>query len=206
MFLETIKCENGKLVNLDLHQDRMSTVRLTYFSSAEELTLSSIVKVPPKCSKGLFRCRVLYSDKIHKIEFLPHQSRTIKSLKLVEGHSIDYKFKYSDRKELEYLYSQRDSCDEIIIVRNNFISDSFFSNILFFDGYKWWTSDTPLLEGTQRARLLQLGKVHLSRITLNDLPRFTKVGLVNALHDMRDMPIIPIAAIKGLDDFSEIKK
>jgi len=198
MLLETIKCKDGKLYNLAFHQARFDRTRLKFYPDAPKLDLSELIEVPGECRKGLFRCRVLYAQGIEKIEFLPHRIRDIQSLRLVMDDSIDYPFKYADRAELDALFDLRGNCDDILIVKNDCITDSYYANPIFFDGKKWWASDTPLLPGTQRARLLAEARISVCRITVSDLSKFKKVGLVNALQDMDEMPVVPIGSISGM--------
>lgn len=194
--LETIKCKDGKLFNLKLHQVRFDNARKEYFKCSDKIVLSEIIQIPPQFKKGLFRCRVCYSTSINKIEILPHQYKKIESLKLIEDNFIDYQYKYSDRKKLNELYKRRGNCDDILIIKNACITDSFTANPIFFDGEKWWTPDTPLLPGTQRAKLIEEGKILECKITAEDLSKYKKIGLINALQDMEKMPVISIKNIK----------
>ena len=195
-FLETIKCKNGNFYNLEFHQERFDLARKTIFGSTDKISLYDVLIVPNESLTGLFRCRVTYSKTINKIEFLPHKIREIKSLKLIEDNKIDYQFKYSDRNELNSLFEKRGNCDDILIVKNGCISDSWTANPIFFDGDKWWTSDTPLLPGTQRARLISENKISVCKITPYDLDKYQNVGLINALQDLEDMPVINIKNIQ----------
>lgn len=194
--LETIKCKDGKLHNLEYHQARFDLARMKYFPKAAKFNLASLIKIQKAYSKGLFRCRVVYAQEIDKIEFIPHQYRAVKSLQLIEDNTIKYQNKYTNRKQLQQLFDQRGDCDDILIVQNNCITDSFTANPIFFDGKKWWTPDTPLLPGTQRARLLAENKISVCRITINDLHKFQKIGLINALQNMDDMPVLPVERIR----------
>lgn len=196
LLLETIKCKDGKLFNLKYHQDRFDRARKEYFQCLNKIELANSIFIPAECSKGLFRCRITYDTKIQKIEFLPHKFKNVKSLKLIEDNSIDYHVKFSDRGRLNKLYELRDECDDILIVKKGCITDSFTANPIFFDGEKWWTPNTPLLAGTQRAHLIEEGKIFECRITPDNLSKYKKVGLVNALQDMVDMPTISIHNIK----------
>lgn len=197
MLLETIKCRDGELYNLAFHQSRFDAARESHFPEAPKLNLSHLVQVPEEFREGLFRCRVLYSETIEKIEFLPHRIREVRHLRLIEDNTIAYPYKYSDRSRLDDLFEQRANCDDILIVKDRCITDSYYANPIFFDGRKWWATDMPLLPGTQRARLLAEGKVSECRITVDDLSKYEKVGLVNALQDMDDMPVVPIGSIQG---------
>ncbi|WP_321345782.1 aminotransferase class IV [uncultured Draconibacterium sp.] len=193
--LETIKCKDGKLYNLQYHQARFDVARMKFFPDAPKLKLEELIEIPETCTEGLFRCRVVYTEQVEKIEFLPHQYRSVNSIRLIEDNSIEYSSKYTDRKQLQHLYDMRGDCDDILIIQNNCITDSFTANPIFFDGEKWWTPDTPLLPGTQRARLLAENKISVCRITLDDLHNFQKIGLINALQDMDDMPILQVERI-----------
>jgi 4-amino-4-deoxychorismate lyase len=193
--VETIKCKNGKLENLRYHQARFNLVRKEQFGENFEINLSEEIKVPEECQSGLFRCRVVYTSEIEKIEFLPHEFRKVESLKLVEDNSVDYHLKFTNRKNLDELFEKRGNCDDILIVKNGYITDSYVANVVFFDGIEWWTPDTPLLNGTRRADLIEEGKIKVCRITVDDLPRFEKAGLINAMQDLDEMPVIKIENI-----------
>jgi len=128
--------------------------------------------------------------------FLPHHYRQIKSLKLVEDDKIDYRYKFADRQHLGRLFERRGDCDDILIVKNGCITDSFTANVIFSDGSRWWTPDTPLLAGTMRAKLLKEGKISECRITPNGLNKYLKAGLINAMQDIDNMPVIAIDRIR----------
>src|SRR6056297_2031231 len=122
--VETIKCQDGKLENLCYHQARFNLARKVLFGENFGLTLFEEIKVPEACQSGLFRCRVVYASDIEKIEFLPHEFRKVKSLKLLENSTIDYRYKFTNRKKLTELYEKRGKCDDIIIINNGSITDS----------------------------------------------------------------------------------
>lgn len=197
LLFETIKCSNGKLFNMEFHQARLEKACVEYFGISAEIKLIERIEIPDFAKTGLFRCRVTYTSQIEKIEFIPHQYRQIQSLKLVVDNDIDYRLKYADRERLQQLFGNRGDCDDIIIVKNECVTDSFAANLVFFDGKKWWTPDTPLLAGTQRKKLLTEGKIFERRITTSDISKYSKVGLINALNDFDEMPKIDIANIFG---------
>ena len=194
-FFETIKCKNGELFNLRWHNSRLNRVRNEYFGESNKIDLGKIITIPENYKKGLFRCRIVFSKTIDKIEFIPHQFRKIESLKLIEDNDIDYRFKFYDRKNLTELFEKRDNCDDILIVKNGCITDSFTANPIFFDGKKWWTPDTPLLPGTQRAKLINELKIEVGRITPANISKYKKVGLINVMWNFENMPIIEIDMI-----------
>lgn len=187
---ETIKCNNGNLSNMEFHQARIEKAQKEYLGISPQITLFEKLVIPEFAKDGLFRCRVTYSKQIEKVEFLPHHYRRIKNLKLVEDNEIDYRFKYTNRERLNLLFANRGNCDDIIIVKNGCITDSFAANLVFFDGEIWVTPETPLLPGTQRAKLLDEGRIFECRITTEGLKKFKKVGLINAMQGLEKMQVI----------------
>ncbi len=194
-FFETIKCKEGKLHNLSRHQARFNYTRKVYLGLSTEINLAEIIAIPEACKTGLFRCRILYSEKIEKTEFIPHAYQKIQSLKLVEDHAIHYPYKFADRRRMDQLFGMREDCDDIIIVKNNRITDSSRANVVFYDGREWWTPDTPLLPGTQRARLIDEGKIRVCPIAVSDLRHFEKAGLINAMQSLKEMPVVKVKNI-----------
>lgn len=193
--IETIQCNDGNLQNMRFHQARFNHTRKKIFGFTRTINLANVIKIPDECKTGLYRCRIIYTETIDKIEFIPHQYRPINRLKLVEDNTVDYQFKFADRKRLNRLFAKRGQCDDILIIKNGCITDSLIANVVFFDGCKWWTPDTPLLHGTQRARLIEETRIIPGRITPENLAGFQKAGLINAMQDLKRMPVILIENI-----------
>lgn len=189
LLLETIKLENGKLVNLKYHNLRYNKARKDLFSLPEQ-DLGKQIEIPEECKEGIFRCRITYEKQIEKLEFIPHHPREIRSLQIVHDDTIDYSHKYADRSQLQELYKQREKADDIIIVKNGLVTDCFIGNLVFFDGEKWWTPSRPLLNGTQRQKLLDKGKIHATSISENGVFSYESVGIINVFYNLRNMPIL----------------
>lgn len=195
LLFESVRCKDGILHNLRYHQARMNLARKLVFRAGDEISIAQSVSIDKQHSTGLFRCRITYGREIETIEFIPHMYRNVNSLRLVEDNEIDYRLKYKDRQQLDHLFEQRGSCDDILIVKNGFITDSYTANVIFFDGHRWLTPDTPLLPGTQRARFIVEKKIFIASIKPENLKNFTKARLINAMQDMENMPVIPIQNI-----------
>lgn len=193
--VESLKLKDGIILNVEYHQIRMNRSRNELFPNAEEIILAESISIPENCKLGLFKVRVLYGRFICRIEIEPYIFRTIQSLKVVHHESVDYHLKYSDRQILQELFAQRGTCDDIIIVKNGQVSDSFAANLLFFDGTKWVTPTTPLLKGTKRQYLLDQGIISEREIREEDIFGFEKVGLINAMNDFEEMPVILIEKV-----------
>lgn len=195
--VESIKMKDGILYNIEYHQDRMNRSLHELFPKAAAIDLSKELSGIQLPNSGLYKVRVVYGPDVDKIEAEPYTLRAVKSLKIVYHNHIDYHLKYTNRQLLNELYSQRESCDDIIIVKDGLVTDSFSANLLFFDGQKWLTPESPLLKGTQRQSLLDKGLILESHIPVNDLSSFQKVGLINAMIDFDEMPIIDTKDIYG---------
>lgn len=202
--LETIRFENGRFENLAYHQVRMNEARKVLSGCKDEIGLSSsgfAIRMQgaedlQSSKTKLFKCRIIYSNQIEKIEFLPYTLPVIKSLKIVFSDGIDYSFKYLDRSPIEKLYRQKDTCDDILIIKNGLVTDTSYANILFFNGKKWITPAHPLLKGTQRAKLLDEEKIMEADIRQKDIAGFKKARLINAMVRFEDEMDIAIENIK----------
>lgn len=183
LFLESIKLENKQFFNLDLHQQRLNETRKAFFGLQNDLNLHQIIQLPDYLTNELYKCRVLYAQDIEKIEFQPYQVRKIESLKLVESNTIDYSFKFADRKLLNDLFAQKGDCDDILIIKNGQITDTSYANIAFWNGKNWLTPAKPLLNGIQRQKLLQENKIIAADLCVEDLKYFQKAKIFNAMLD-----------------------
>jgi 4-amino-4-deoxychorismate lyase len=193
--VESLKLKDGVIRNLEYHQSRMNRSMNELFPDAEKIELAKAITIPENCKSGAYKVRVVYGSGVEKIEIEPYIFRTIKSLKVVRHESIDYHLKYTNRQILQELFAQRGNCDDIIIVKNGFVTDSFAANLLFFDGKKWFTPTTPLLKGTKRQLLLDQGIISEREIREEDIRSYQKVGLINAMIDLEEMPVINIDRI-----------
>ena len=186
--LETIRIEGGKAHNLSYHQARLDKSRKALFGATSPIDLHKHID-PPK--SGLFRCRILYTETIESIEYLPYTPKTIDTLKIVADDTLEYRYKYADRSPLDALLDAHPDADEIIIEQNGVLTDTTIANIAFFDGSRWLTPKSPLLEGTMRAHLIDNGKVTTADIRKGDLARYTHVALMNAMLGFKVLSLTP---------------
>lgn len=193
--LESLKLKNGIIQNLNYHQRRLNRSMEELFPDAQKIDLANEIIVPENCKSGIFKIRVLYSQTIEQIEIEPYVFRSIQSLKVVHHESIDYHLKYTDRQILQELFVQRGDCDDIIIVKKGLVTDSFAANLLFFDGEKWVTPEFPLLEGTKRQFLIDKAIISEKEIREEDIRNYQKVGIINAMIDFEEMPVVNLEQI-----------
>lgn len=186
LLLETIKIENGKPCNLFFHNLRFNNSRKELFGCRDFIKLESIIKIPPAIKTDSYKCRLIYSDTVKKLEFLPYRKRKIKSLKIVVCDGIEYNYKYENRGCLNELFKLKQNCDDILIVKNKKITDTSFSNLVFTDGKKWVTPSTPLLKGTKMEKLVSEKKIVQDEIKTSDLRYFKKAAIINSMLDLPD--------------------
>lgn len=196
LLFETIRVVNGAFVNLAYHNARLNRSRAAIFGCTDTIDLARAVRIPQDIPRGTIRCRVDYGIEIGHVEFTPYQRRNVRSLTVVESDTIAYEHKYTDRSDIEAL-RRGIGTDDILIVKNGYITDTSFSNIVFQDRGRWITPSTPLLPGTARARLLLDRSIVEVEIRFADLRHFKKAALINAMTDLHEAERIAMDAIVG---------
>lgn len=179
-FLESIAIQDGNLQRLSWHQERM-TRTLAYHYPDVTIDLYAAIANEASRQTGLVKCRVLYDREITDLQFAAYSPRSIKTLKIVENNTLDYAFKYADRASIDELFNRRGVCDDILIVKNGWVTDSSIANVVFRKGDTWVTPGKPLLKGTMREYLMDSGLITETNIAVHDLPSFDGFKLINAL-------------------------
>ena len=180
-FVETIRIEGGKAINLSLHEARMNATRIHFAPRVAPISLQKWLDNAP-ISDERIKARVVYDvDEVCETTFQTYKRREIQWIRMVEDNDISYTFKSTDRHKFDRLLALRNGCDEVLIVKNGLITDTSFTNVAFFDGHKWLTPTQPLLNGTMRQWLLQRGELMEAQITPASLASFQRIMLFNAM-------------------------
>lgn len=196
-FIESIKVEDRKIFMLDLHQKRVNET-FSHFGHENPVDLALIFKNLDHQEEGLYKFKVTYGlDGKFRTQMIPYAMSEKADFELVENNSYDYSFKFEDRKEIERM-KQLSRAGEIIIVKNNHITDSSYSNIVFKKGKDWFTPKSYLLNGVQRQHLLQTKKIKEAEITLQTLQDYSHFQLINAMNNLDVLLIYPLSKIKNL--------
>jgi len=191
---ESLCVLDGNILHTEWHQLRFQQAYSTLFGKPPTFNLVDGIQVPKKFSQGKVKLKISY-DAAHKEHYFQHyKMQNVQQIQLVAVENLDYTYKYSKRENLELLFAQRGHCDDVLIVRNGWITDSSYANVVFYDGAHWWTPAAPLLAGTCRARLLSKGVIREKPIHVKDLKLFNGLKLINALRDF-DQPTIPITSL-----------
>jgi 4-amino-4-deoxychorismate lyase len=188
LLLETIKIMDGKIQNLPYHISRMNETVKALFHSCEDFS-NLVIDIPQNCRQGLYKCRIIYSTSIKEIEFLPYTKRAINKIIIIEDNEISYPFKFADRSCFTKYTDTLNAGEEIIIVKNNLITDSSFSNIALWNGRYWVTPEKPLLHGTKRQQLLDENFIIEKPVSLTDFYTYQKISLINAMNDLGEIEI-----------------
>jgi len=165
-----------------------------FFPSAPKVHLPEIIKIPDDLPDDLFKCRIIYSDKIQSVDFQPYVIKPVNRLKIVYDDTIAYDHKYLERSSIKR-HLENVEGDEILIVKSGLITDTSYSNVVFGNSNCFVTPSTPLLKGTKREKLLNEGSITEREIRLKDLHEFSYVYLINAMIDLEDNLRVPVENI-----------
>ncbi len=195
--LETIRIENSQICHLAWHNARLNRSRQALLGTNDIIDLGDHIRIPEDLGTGTYRCRVLYGREIDEVQFHPHRARAVRSLRLIQSDDISYEHKYADRKKLEELFELRGECDDILIIKKGFITDTSVSNVIFShpDG-RWLTPSTPLLKGTMRTYLLDTGRIAEAFLGPEDLSELTGAKMINCMMDLDSSPVIEMKNIR----------
>ena len=201
-FIESIKIEDQEVFLLELHQKRVNAT-FAHFGMENSIDLAKIIKDLKIDEDGFFKLRIVYDlNRNYKTQLIPYAVAEIDSFQLVENNTYDYAFKFEDRKEFERMKTKAKT-EEIIIVKNNCITDTSYTNLLFLKDEKWYTPSTYLLNGVMRQHLLATKKIKETEITLQNIKEFTHFQLINSMNDFDDLFIYPIERIVNLPESRE---
>ena len=193
--LESIKILDGMPQNLAYHQYRFEASYFKMFKKLTKIKLANLIEVPEENQKGIVKLRFLYNQNNCFCQYMTYKPKEIQKLKLIFKDNIRYPLKLTDRRLLGQLRLQKGPADDILIVKQQRITDTSFTNIVLFDGQTWWTPQYPLLHGTARSRLMDEKKIKAADILYTDLSSFKSFKLINALLDFEEVKAYPVSHI-----------
>ncbi|OOS01398.1 hypothetical protein B0186_02995 [Canicola haemoglobinophilus] len=185
---ETICVEKGLAKNLSYHQQRYEKTLLKFYPHLK-VTTFNLAEILAKhtalyTSEPLIRCRIDYDQQNYAIQCFPYQRKIYRTFQPVFCDHIDYSLKFTDRTLLNQLLEQKAECDEIMIIRQGKVTDCSIGNLIFRQNNQWFTPIEPLLEGTQRAKLLLEKKIIAREILFDDLAQYEEIRLINAMNGL----------------------
>ena len=197
LFIETICYEQGRFQRIDLHNERFNRTRQQFFGLQTPLQLELFLSVPADLMDKTVKCTITYGTDIISIDYTLYQIRPINSLQMVVDDTIDYAYKFADRSKLNSLFNLRHQSDDIMIIKNGFITDTSYANIVLKKEGKWYSPSNSLLKGTRIDRYTREGIVTPALLRPSDLPLYSEARIVNAMISIENSPVIPIENIKN---------
>lgn len=193
LLIESICLLNGEIRNANYHEARMHHAGKEIFGGVKYPPLEELIAAPD-FPREKFKCRILYDKETLSVEVLPYEIREIHTFKIMEFPNLDYSFKWADRQVFERL-KELSGTDEIILTQDGKITDTSFSNLLFFDGKEYITPADCLLPGTMRQFLLDSGRIKAESLEVKDLKRFRSFQLINAMLSPEESPLRDLSEI-----------
>jgi 4-amino-4-deoxychorismate lyase len=188
-FIESIRIESGRPLQVDYHMARIRTTILHFFRTVPDWDLSILDDKDFVPSDGIYKCRALYNLRSVEVGFEAYTIQDIRSLKLVDGRDIYYAYKYADRSAINKLYEQRQGKDDILIVCDGRITDTSYGNVALLNNEgEWVTPETCLLQGTMRRFLIETGRIIERKVMVEDLALYKQFRIINALRGWDTSP------------------
>lgn len=194
--IESIRIENCQLHHIELHNKRFNVAARVLFGIKKNINLEDIIDIPANLENSRYKCRITFDGKKASVNISPYHQREIKTLTLVEMNNIDYTYKTTNRELLDKAFQLRAGADDVLIIKDGFITDSWAANAILWDGSSWFTPSTPLLKGIQREFLLNNGKIKEAEITAKNIRNFQKIKLINAMIDFERSTPFDIINVK----------
>jgi 4-amino-4-deoxychorismate lyase len=189
--LESIKVQNNKIHAWPYHEQRiLRSIKTCYNIDRHALiTLSHLQKYVDQLNNKLYKLRLIYDDHSYRIEHHLYKIKDIQSLRLAHNDSISYSEKYVDREQLNNLYSKKGTADDILIIRNGLVTDTWYCNVALLKNGQWYTPKTPLLSGVMRQQLLNQKQIIETDILAQDIKSYTRIRLFNAMIEFGEVEL-----------------
>lgn len=196
---ETIKIQNCKIQNSDLHLERVFNSRYKIWKVKYTFDFEKIFsEIESKLSieysaEIIYKLKVIYNQSDLEYEINDYSKPIINHIKLINDDFIDYQFKFTDRNSLELLkmaafrvMSER-AHSEIIIIKNGMATDSSFSNLVFSKDDELITPANFLLRGTKMEKYIREKIILEKPVRAKDIMNFDSIHFINAMNDLGDL-------------------
>ena len=205
-YLETLGLRGEDAHALELHRDRVRRTLLHAGAAPEghplleELVHERLVaRLKAELGEGdhpeqLYRLSDNYDCEtlceLRCLAYVPHRLQRLVLWELPEG--FDYSYKYADRSFFDAVQAELQQGELPLFVRpDGSLSDTSYTNIVLWTAAGYRTPERPLLEGTERRRLLEAGRISAAPLTLMDLSACRDVYLINAMMPLETAPLLP---------------
>nr|WP_314438894.1 aminotransferase class IV [uncultured Porphyromonas sp.] len=205
-YLETLGLRGGQPHALELHRDRVRRTLLHAGAAPEGHPLLEEL-VPERLVARLraelgasYRAEQLYRlsysydrEGVQELRCLAYAPRQLERLILWElPEGFDYSYKYADRSFFDAVQAELQQGELPLFVRSEgSLSDTSYTNIVLWTAAGYRTPERPLLEGTERRRLLEAGQISTAPLSVADLSACRGVYLINAMMPLESAPLLP---------------
>lgn len=191
---ESIAVMDGKYLNVTGHLARMQeTAKALWGIDLPNDYLEQ--RLPLFSREGLYKCRFMYNAECFDVEWRRYKPLYINQLVLTEVPNMAYAFKYTDRSEINSFSRTMGLETDVLFTRHGYLMDTSYCNVALYKHGAWYTPETPLLRGTERAIGLKQGVLKLARMHRDDLHQFERITLFNALNPIGKI-VLPCSAVK----------
>ncbi|MFT6780861.1 MAG: 4-amino-4-deoxychorismate lyase, partial [Saprospiraceae bacterium] len=181
LLIESICIKHQKIQLLDYHNQRANDARFELFNIEDLLDFEKVVDLN-EAKEAIVKCRIVYGKKIESIIYQPYELRPVNSLTIVDiDEQWNYNYKFLNRTQLDFYFSKRGDADDILMVQNGYVKDSYYGNLAFLKYGKWYTPEQPLLKGTRRASLIEKELIIEAQILKEEIQSFESVSIFNAM-------------------------
>jgi 4-amino-4-deoxychorismate lyase len=141
LLIESICIKDQNIQLLNYHNSRANDARRALYNCLDILDFKKNIDVN-QAKDSIVKCRIIYGENIKSIEYQPYSLRPISSLKIIDiDNEWDYNHKYFDRSKLDHYFSQRGTADDMIMIQNGFVTDSYYGNFAFLKMGTWYTPE-----------------------------------------------------------------
>lgn len=179
--IETIRFSEGRPENLEYHLSRIDDSSQAVFGDTLHWKPVHLIRQVELPDDNVYKVRLVYNFTDGRITTQPYTMKPVRSLKLVFDNDIVYDHKFENRSYLEKLLGMKGDADDILIIKDNLVTDVSYANIVFRQGDEWYTPDSFLLNGTMRQKLLDTKKIKARRITADNIKEYSHFRLINAM-------------------------
>lgn len=165
---------------LDWHQKRVDKTLQEFYGLQSSITLEELLRKEELPSEGLYKVRIVYSEKLYEVTVNSYELSEHKLVKIVKA-DFEYAFKYESRAELDKFVDH--TVDDVIYVKNEVLSDAWYSNLAFRRNGLWYTPLGYMLNGVKRQLLIEKGILIPKEIRVSDLDNYDAIAFVNAMRD-----------------------
>jgi 4-amino-4-deoxychorismate lyase len=192
--LETVYVKDGVPQNIIYHNQRFNRTKKRFWPDSQPIDLLEFIKVPVEHKYGAVKCRILYKEEIEEIQYLKYERKEINRIKVVEAN-FNYDFKWENRSAINELVESQPLYDDILMVKDGYITDTSYANIVLKKDNEFYTPKIPMLNGTKRQHLIDEDILIPRNIKPSDLKKFSHFTLINAFNDLDLTKFLPIKNI-----------